>query len=157
MNDTSQITATVALCNGDLGLASEKLAMPQTTILLLLSTDPEAQRQLLKHMQAKLLLDAYTNVQAVSELIQDDLTQFKPAEKLEALRTYSELFANLMKTSQVPDLSSGVNVYERIISSLPPQVREAITVLTPNTTPNEQTVITGVRRRIQTANETELD
>lgn len=136
--DTTRIVSTVALYDGNLDTASEQLHMPPTQILLILSSDPEAQASLIKHMSAKLLLDSFTRMQTLSQLIDDDLASetspFKPADKLDALKTYSEMFANLLRSRAQPGNDLGnVNIYERIISGLPPNVREAITLATPQT------------------------
>lgn len=133
-NDIDRITSTLALCDGNFALAAEQLGLPDYEIMLTLSNNPQAQTALLKHMRAKLLTDAFTRIQSISNLIEDDLTSptspFRPSDKLEALRTYSTLFTELAKAGFAPDPTlNSANIFDKVMGALPPDAREAIAIL----------------------------
>lgn len=150
--DTNRIVATLALCDGKFALAAEHLGIPDYEIMMLLTSDPNAQATLLKHMRAKLLTDAFTRVQEISQLIADDVgtTAFRPVDKLAALQTYATLFTELSKTASAandPTLSAS-NIFDRVMGALPPEAKEAVAILatrTGGTIPNQtdQTNQTG--------------
>lgn len=127
--NTQDIVANIALSNGNLPLAAERLHMTEPDILIALSNDPQALELLTRHLKMKVLMDTFKNLQFVSEVVISQTETSEYADDIKAMTAYSNLFVELTKQSPSSLMTTNVNVFERTMAMLPKDVRDSVSVL----------------------------
>lgn len=144
-----EMASTLALTDGDVYLAAERLHLPRetgpTTLLYELGHDPEVFTSLMRQLKAKAAIATYRDMIVLQEAIIESHTTFDPRDKIAAFNALAAIFSKVSEA--IPQLQFNqttqnntqynLNTMDHVLRQLPADVRDAVKELA-QTTPSPQ-------------------
>lgn len=141
---TETIVAHLVMADGNLHLASERIyGTPEHAPRLLdtIAADPTIYETLVRQLKVKALITAYRDMNTLQSAITDAIATFEPADMVRAYKALVDLFTNAATLTPSGQPAGGqygsfsttqtfnLNVMDKVIQALPPDVQTAVRTL----------------------------